>query len=124
MYKHSFITPVGKPRMTQRDKWAQRPSVTRYRTYCDQLRYWLGEDYELPPALQVAFFLPMPRSWSMKKRERMAYSPHLQRPDIDNLVKGFMDAFKKEDSHVYKLKAEKVWAREGKIEVWQAGEKT
>jgi uncharacterized cupin superfamily protein len=30
--------PVGKPRMTQRDKWAKRPAVLRYREWADRAR--------------------------------------------------------------------------------------
>jgi len=111
------IIPVGKPRMTQRDKWAQRPSVVKYRRYCDQLREWLGPDYDLPGDLQVTFRLPMPKTWGKRKQEAKDGTPHDGKPDIDNLAKGFMDAFKKEDKHVYRLYAEKYWARAGSITI-------
>ena len=32
------IIPLGKPRMTQRDKWAKRPAVLRYRAFKDECR--------------------------------------------------------------------------------------
>jgi Holliday junction resolvase RusA-like endonuclease len=109
------ITPVGKPRMTQRDKWAQRPAVMRYRQYCDDLRKGLGSEYELPEQLNLVFYLPMPKSWSEKKKALMAMEPHKQKPDVDNLAKAFMDAFKTDDSHVYVLHAEKFWNYEGAV---------
>lgn len=31
-------TPVGKPRQTQRDKWAERDCVLRYRAWADRAR--------------------------------------------------------------------------------------
>lgn len=111
------ITPVGKPRLTQRDKWKQREPVLRYRAYCDELRLRLPH-YELPTKLIIVFYLPMPASWSQKKRREMVGTPHDQKPDIDNLAKGFMDAFKSEDKHVAILHAEKYWAREGAIVIY------
>lgn len=112
------ITPVGKPRMTQRDRWAHRPAVERYHAYCDQLRLLLP-DYELPHKLSLVFYLPMPQSWSSKKRELMKGAPHRQKPDIDNLAKAFMDAFKVDDSHVHSLHAEKYWSDIGWLDVME-----
>jgi Holliday junction resolvase RusA-like endonuclease len=48
----------------------------------------------------------------------MLGQPHQQRPDIDNLAKGVMDALASEDSYIYELHATKVWGEEGKIEIW------
>jgi Holliday junction resolvase RusA-like endonuclease len=42
---------------------------------------------------------------------------HDQKPDIDNLAKGFMDAFKSEDKHVAVLQCEKYWADKGALEI-------
>jgi len=36
----------------------------------------------------------------------------LIRPDLDNLIKAFMDAALKEDSGVYKIRATKKWDTE------------
>lgn len=110
--------PLGKPRMTRRDQWQQRPNVAAYRAYCDELRLRLPH-YELGQTLSIVFYLPMPRTWSQKKRAAMDLQPHNQKPDIDNLVKGFMDAFKTEDKHVAILHAEKYWAEKGGIMIYQ-----
>ncbi|WP_336242107.1 RusA family crossover junction endodeoxyribonuclease [Enterobacter cloacae] len=40
-----IITPVGKPRMTRRDKWKQRPPVMRYRMAMD------GQPHQQKPDL-------------------------------------------------------------------------
>jgi Holliday junction resolvase RusA-like endonuclease len=114
-----YVTPVGKPRMTQRDKWAQRPAVLRYREYCDRLREAMP-DYVLPSTLGLIFYIPMPRSWSARKRTATLGAPHDQKPDIDNLAKGFMDAFKTEDKHVSLLHVEKVWSVEGHVDIFDA----
>ena len=103
--------------MTQRDHWKQRPAVMAYRTYCDELRLKLP-GYELPVSLNVTFWLPMPASWSKKKRQEKVGTPHDQKPDIDNLAKGFMDVFKAEDKHVAALICRKYWAEEGGITIY------
>jgi Holliday junction resolvase RusA-like endonuclease len=116
------VTPIGKPRMTRADKWRQRKPVLDYRAYCDTIREQLP-GYTLPTELHLTFFIPMPLSWSRKRRAATLGAPHDQKPDIDNLVKGFMDAFKDEagktaeDKHVYSLTAEKYWSEEGSIEI-------
>lgn len=43
--------------------------------------------------------------------------PHEQKPDIDNLVKGLLDALLKEDKGVHTIIASKSWAEHGSITV-------
>lgn len=110
------IVPVGKPRQTQSDRWKQRPVVVRYRAFCDELRLKLP-GYRVPEGLVITFYLPMPLSWSNKKRVREDGKPHKQRPDIDNLVKSFLDALCEDDSYVWRVEAQKYWSVSGAIEV-------
>lgn len=109
------IDPVAKPRMTQRDKWQKRPAVMRYRAFCDECRL-LG--IEVPEAgAHVTFHIPMPSSWSKKKKEAMLGQPHQQRPDVDNLQKALQDAVLEEDSSVWDVRITKRWAETGSIEI-------
>lgn len=108
------IVPVAKPRMTQADKWKKRPAVMRYRAFCDELRLKLKV---LPIPLDIEFGLPMPESWSVKKRAEMCGTPHMQKCDIDNLCKAVMDAMLSNDSHVWSLHATKRWAIHGYIQI-------
>lgn len=110
------IVPVPKPRMTQRDRWAKRPAVVRYYNFCDDLRLLFGKN-RVSDRLSITFFMPMPKSWSNKKRLEMLGSPHQQRPDIDNLIKSFLDALCEDDSYVYYVEAEKRWGLVGEIVV-------
>lgn len=113
--KEYAITPVPKPRMTQRDKWAKRPAVVRYFNFCDEVRA-LG--CELPEhSAHVIFHMPMPKSWSKKKKAKMNGKPHQQRPDWDNLIKALQDAVMKEDSSVWNCQVSKFWAINGNISV-------
>lgn len=110
------IRPVPKPRLTQRDRWAKRPAVVRYYEFCDELRLLWGRR-EVPEALSITFIMPLPSSWSARKKLSMEGQPHKQRPDIDNLVKAFLDALCEDDSYVNELHAYKVWGSVGCIEV-------
>ena len=66
--------------------------------------------------LDIKFVIPMPTSWSEKKRVEMDGKPHTQRPDLDNLIKAFKDALLIEDSHVHTYhNMKKTWGRNGAI---------
>ena len=109
------IIPIPKPRMSNRDKWLKppRPAVKRYWDFCLQCKL---EKVILPCyGAHVTFILPMPESWSKKKREEMDGKPHMQRPDWDNLGKAISDAIYQDDSGIYDIHVTKIWGREGKI---------
>ena len=109
------ITPIGKPRMTQRDKWQQRPAVMRYRAFKDLINLKCNKlGFELPAELIAQYHIPMPKSWSKKKKKEMLGKPHQQKPDIDNINKAVMDALAKEDSFVYSVNCQKYWTETGK----------
>lgn len=101
--------------MTRADCWKKRPIVLRYWAFCDEVK-------EAGITLNNAndhliFHVPMPKSWSKKKKKRMAGTPHQQRPDLDNYVKALFDSVMSEDCFVYHFEASKFWAVEGAIEV-------
>jgi Holliday junction resolvase RusA-like endonuclease len=112
-------TPIGKPRMTQRDRWAKRPAVVRYREWADRLRAAAGP---VPPAETVlelailAQFEP-PKSWSKKRRVAVIGELHRSKPDLDNVAKAVMDALFPEDSAIAKGTFEKRWHWKAGIEI-------
>jgi Holliday junction resolvase RusA-like endonuclease len=117
---HFNVDPIAKPRMTQRDKWKNRPIVNRYNTYKDILRLQANSQglETIPSVIESLFFyVPMPKSWSKKKKAAMVGRIHEQTPDIDNLLKGFMDTLCREDKHVayFKNGLGKFWSEEGAI---------
>lgn len=109
------INPVAKPRMTQRDKWKQRPTVMKYRAFKDHVAL-SGMIIPIKGA-KIRFNVPMPKSWSKKKKAMYNRLPHMQRPDLDNYLKAVFDAVFVEDCTVWQVTAEKRWAYEGSIEV-------
>lgn len=111
------ITPVAKPRQTQSDRWKQRPCVMKYRAFADKCR---ASGMEIPPAgAHIVFIMPMPASWSIKKRRVLDGQPHQQVPDVDNLGKSVFDALYKNDSHIWDVRLTKLWGYSGKIIVWK-----
>lgn len=110
------IKAVPKPRMTRADTWKKRPCVVNYWAYKDELNDKLKSiDIELKDELFVEFYIQMPKSWSKKKKAEHLGQRHQQKPDVDNLIKGVMDALFKEDSHVHTIYAKKTWAEEPSI---------
>lgn len=110
------ITPIGKPRMTRSDAWKGRKTVLDYWAFKDKLVLAARKSkFELSPVIEVVFFIPMPDSWSKKKKALMFKKPHQQKPDVDNIIKGVFDCLAEDDSFVYSIKAEKYWADKGQI---------
>lgn len=109
------INPHPKPRMTRSDKWNKRKCVIDYFAWKDELR--LAIPNEVPPEFRIIFTVPMPKSWSKKKRTAMLGQPHQQRPDLDNYLKAFLDAIFEEDGHIWNVHAVKVWGNTGAIAI-------
>lgn len=110
MYKTVYVEPMGKPRMTQRDKWMKRPCVMRYRAMADVLKREFQDD-DLDDAICLSFecFISMPKSWSKKKKTKMSGQLHRQKPDLDNITKGLYDAILQEDCKVAMGCFKKMW---------------
>jgi len=114
------VVPVPKVRMVRSDSWRKRPCVLRYWQYKDDLNIEAKKNgYEIGEILEnITFVLPMPNSWSKKKKLEMNGNPHKQRPDLDNLIKGFQDCLCSEDSHIHKINSVcKVWGEKGEIRI-------
>ena len=112
------VAPFAKPRMSQRDRWAKRQVVIDYFAFRDTVKLEIKRLLALQnnddknkswEELDISFFIPMPKSWSKKKRSEMAGTPHKQRPDLDNYIKGLLDALLEEDWKVWRVSARKIW---------------
>lgn len=110
------ITPVGKPRMVRSDIWSGRKCVSEYWRFKDKLVLLARKNkYKVTPKLNISFILPMPGSWSGKKKKLFDRKPHTQKPDIDNLEKAFLDCLCEDDSFVWSVNKTKRWGETGKI---------
>jgi Holliday junction resolvase RusA-like endonuclease len=116
--------------MTQSDRWKtnpkhndpkkrQREVVTQYFDFKNKIVQQARQmNFQLPEVLEVVFLVPMPFTWSEKKKVRNNKKPVKKRPDIDNYVKAFMDAMSNEDGNIWKIIAEKRYAFRGSILVY------
>ena len=109
------ITPCPKPRMTRQDKFRgkpgrkpTRPCVARYWAFKQEVQLKM-KDIDLNEC-HVCFYIPMPDSWSKKKKQKMCLVKHQQTPDLDNLFKGLADALYGDDSGIWSISANKVWS--------------
>lgn len=108
---------MGKPRMTQRDRWQKRAVVVRYRAYADAVRYACGplstEEETGIFAINVVAYIAMPASWSAKKQLQLEGTLHRQKPDYDNISKAVGDAMLGDDAGIGAGTCVKLWCREG-----------
>ena len=106
------IAPVSKPRMTRADRWKKRQSVLKFFAFRDAVRQssaWKTLELLDMDSFKIVFHVPMPKSWSKKKRTQYDGKPHQQRPDLDNYLKAWKDSVYEEDAIVWNVEATKLW---------------
>lgn len=102
------IVPAPWVRESNRDKFAPRPRVQRYRAFRTEVA--LRKVWAPTPGDIVVFLMPIPKSWSKRKKESLNGMPHEQVPDIDNLEKALLDACYTNDAHIWNLIPFKFWS--------------
>lgn len=125
------VVPLGKPRMTQSDKWKTNPEhpdpdkrkrevVHNYHLWQNRIRMQAEKmNFNIGKSLEAVFFIPMPESWSKSKKEKLLGMPCEEKPDTDNIIKAICDTFSKEDKSMWWIKCEKRWAYYGSIIIFQ-----
>ena len=106
------IAPVSKPRMTRADRWKKRQSVLKFFAFRDAVRQssaWKTLELLDMDSFKIVFHVPMPKSWSKKKKTQYDGKPHQQRPDLDNYLKAWKDSVYEEDAIVWNVEATKLW---------------
>jgi Holliday junction resolvase RusA-like endonuclease len=114
------INPRGKPRprVVRRGNKSITYSPSWYSEWCKELQAEaLVHDYQVPDILaDITFVIQMPKSWTKKKKLELDGMPHTQKPDLDNILKGFKDALCENDSYVHSYNnIRKIWGYMGKI---------
>ena len=84
----------------------------QYRSFKDEVRH---HGVVLPQNYHVIFVIPMPKSWSKKKKVQMHGQPNRQIPDKDNLEKALLDALYEQDCGMWDGRVTKVWGYLGEI---------
>tara|TARA_B100000586_G_scaffold89492_1_gene63575 strand:- start:278 stop:646 length:369 start_codon:yes stop_codon:yes gene_type:complete len=106
------VTPVSKPRMTRADRWKKRQSVLKFFAFRDAVKQspaWKTLQLLDMDSFKIVFHVPMPKSWSKKKKAQFEGKPHQQRPDLDNYLKAWKDSVYEEDAVVWHVEATKLW---------------
>lgn len=70
------ICPLPKPRMTQRDRWAKRPAVLRYRAFCDEVRL---RAWRCPSAIRTSRLLCQCRAAGVRKNAKHRLASRISR---------------------------------------------
>ena len=110
------IVPMAKPRprVTRNGRHTYMPDAyVKWKADCAVL------GLTLPDRFGVRFWFGMPPSWSQKKKRAMLFENHQQKPDLDNLLGGLMDAARVDDASIYEVHASKAWDHESSIEIWE-----
>lgn len=116
------ITPVATPRPRVTKFGVYYPD--KYKYYKKALKLLLRSSYknrlEGAISLKVCFFMPIVKSTPKKKCEALENSAHLKKPDVDNILKGLLDAMNgvcfDDDSQVYEVNAVKLYSKNPRIE--------
>ena len=65
-------------------------------------------------ALYVVFYMPIPKSYSNKRKLALDMQPHLIKSDLDNLIKMILDRAEgilfDNDKRIYSIRAEKIYS--------------
>lgn len=105
--------PLGKPRMTQRDKWKVRPCVAAYRLWADELR--LAAKRTTKIRLTKPTWIDVFAFFENGKKHRTGL--HTSKPDGDNILKAVMDSLFANDELIYHASITKLWADGGQARV-------
>jgi len=69
--------------------------------------------FDVPIKVSFDFHMPIPKSWSKKKKKEMLHKPHTFKPDISNLIKFYEDALNgvlwRDDSLISETEATKFY---------------
>lgn len=134
--KYRFdITPVSAVRTVQGDRiffkipkdklrkdgLNRRNRIERYNKYkvsllaiAKQIRFTPVEQ-----GMHIVFFLPVPKSLRTPQKIKLHLQLHRKRPDVDNILKGFLDGLLVEDNFIGDVRVTKRWVNQetGYIEV-------
>lgn len=85
--------------------------LERYNTYkIDLAAEAKSKRFLFPPVgASITFFIPVPPSWSKKKKKLHHGRFHQSKPDLDNLLKALMDSLMAEDKQIAHIELSKRW---------------
>ena len=118
MIEDYFIELCGKPQSKLRPRFSKRgtydPQYKEKKATQLLLRNaWPSSPLTNEINLDLSFFLPCPKSWSKKKKKSVNSIFHLVKPDIDNLLKFYLDCMNgivyADDKQIVSLSSKKMY---------------
>jgi len=101
--------------------YKRRLQLEKYNKYKEELKQEAQRiGFEMPHCnTWIKFFMPMPASWSKKKKARMNFEPKQSMPDLSNLIKAMEDSLLAQDNIIWDYRVSKYWydSTKGFIEV-------
>lgn len=102
--------------MTRRDRWSPSQAVEKYWDWKDRLVLaWEELEIEPPTTAHIIFLFGFPKTYPKKKKAKLIWKPHEQKPDTDNCIKAFFDALMTDDKMVWDIRGTKLWANQSGI---------
>ena len=113
--------PAPRPRVTRRGTY----NPTRYTEYKNFISVVGRQNIDKPIVgaleMEIIFNMPIPKSYSNKKKIALMGTHHTKRPDLDNLIKSIKDGLSgvayKDDSQVSVIVAKKIYSTVPSVEV-------
>ncbi len=111
--------PKGRPRMTRHGHTYTPPRTAQYEETV--AFYGLKGMQGHPPltgAVSLVFqaIFPIPKSWSATRQQKAVMSPHIGRPDGDNVIKSVTDGLNGiawvDDSQIAEIRFRKVYGKD------------
>ena len=131
--KISEIQIIGAPISKKRPRFRRFGSVYNAQSKeCEIIKWMIRSEWKLDPLegavhLDMLFLFPYPKSWSKKKKKVYNEIAHVVKPDIDNVIKFYLDCMNgivfKDDKQIVSIRSEKSYTdKEGAtlIEVRQS----
>jgi len=116
-------TPKGRPRVT-RSGHAYTPKKTREaeeEMKWHLLSQWRQKPLTGPVSVILRFYMPIPKSYSAKKRKTLDGTAHIKRPDWDNCAKMVCDSMNglviADDSQIWQCTTLKQYSFDPHIEI-------
>ena len=115
------ITIPGKPIPLARPRFSCRSTYDLQTQLKNDVSFIIKSQISQPPtsklvSLKIHFFMPIPKNLPPKKTELLECTPHRKRPDLDNLVKFYIDVCNgliyNDDSQIFSITAAKFYSKE------------
>ncbi len=113
--------PLMRPRLTKYGIWDPQGRLKKDMGLVISAQHIDQELFVGPLRLDIVFYMPMPNSWSHKKKLAHVGKDHISRPDLDNLIKLPLDVCNKiifhDDCTISWICAKKVYDDEPRTEI-------